>query len=93
MASVARSLGTKVAFVGIDTADFRATAIAFVNRYNLPYQIAFDPNGKTADEYGVLDLPVTLFLSPSATTVIGENLGVLTASKLRALLRELYGIA
>ena len=92
MASVAASLGSKVAFVGIDTVDTRAKAIAFVTKYKVPYQIAFDPDGTTADQYGVPGLPVTFFLSPSATTVIGENVGALTAPKLRSILRRLYGV-
>jgi thiol-disulfide isomerase/thioredoxin len=92
MASVARSVGGKVRFVGIDTADSRAKAIAFIAKYQVPYQIAFDPDGTTADQYGVPGLPVTFFLSPSATTVIGENIGALTAPKLRSILRRLYGV-
>jgi thiol-disulfide isomerase/thioredoxin len=92
MASVARSLGGKVRFVGIDTVDSRAKAIAFVSKYKVPYQVAFDPDGTTADRYGVPGLPVTFFLSPSATTVIGENIGALSAPKLRSILRRLYGV-
>jgi thiol-disulfide isomerase/thioredoxin len=92
MASVARSLGSKVTFVGIDTVDTRAKAIQFITRYKVPYKIAFDPDGTMADQYGVPGLPVTFFLSPSATTVIGENIGALTAPKLRSILRHLYGV-
>jgi thiol-disulfide isomerase/thioredoxin len=92
MASVARSVGSKVTFVGIDTVDARAKAIAFIDKYKVRYQIAFDPDGSTADSYGVPGLPVTFFLSPSATTVIGENIGALTAPKLRSILRRLYGV-
>jgi len=92
MASVARSLGSKVTFVGIDTVDTRAKASAFIAKYKVPYKIAFDPDGAMADQYGVPGLPVTFFLSPSATTVIGENIGALTAPKLRSILRHLYGV-
>ena len=92
MASVARSLGSKVTFVGIDTVDTRAKAIGFISKYKVPYKIAFDPDGRMADQYGVPGLPVTFFLSPSATTVIGENIGALTAPKLRSILRHLYGV-
>jgi cytochrome c biogenesis protein CcmG/thiol:disulfide interchange protein DsbE len=92
MASVARSVGKNVTFVGIDTVDARAKAIAFIDKYKVPYQIAFDPDGTIADKYGVPGLPVTYFLSPSATTVIGENIGALTAPKLRSILRRLYGV-
>jgi cytochrome c biogenesis protein CcmG, thiol:disulfide interchange protein DsbE len=93
LAGVARTLGGKVSFVGIDTIDNRAKATAFVTRYKVSYPIAFDPNGTVADEYGVPGLPVTVFLSPSGKTVVGENVGALTATKLRRILHQLYGLS
>jgi thiol-disulfide isomerase/thioredoxin len=93
LASVARTLGGKVRFVGIDTIDNRAKAIAFVTRYKVSYPVAFDPNGTAANEYGVPALPVTLFLSASGKTVVGENFGALTATKLRRILHQLYGLS
>ena len=93
LASVAREVGGKVAFLGIDTIDARQRAIAFVTRYRVAYPIAFDPQGKAANRYGVLGLPVTVFLSPSAKTVVGENVGALTSHKLRVILRLLYGVS
>ncbi len=92
LAGVARTLLGRVSFVGIDTVDARKQALAFVTRYRVPYQIAFDQNGTTADRYGIAGLPVTVFLSPSGKTVVGENVGELTAPKLRSILRRLYGI-
>jgi thiol-disulfide isomerase/thioredoxin len=92
LASVARAVGGKVTFVGIDTVDSRRQALAFVTRYKVPYPVAFDPNGTVADRYGLPGLPVTFFLSPSAKTVVGENIGALTSAKLRKILRQLYGV-
>lgn len=92
LASVARSVGRKVTFVGIDTVDSRRQAETFVTRYKVPYPIAFDPNGTVADSYGLPGLPVTIFLSPSAKTVVGENIGALTSAKLRLILHRLYGV-
>jgi thiol-disulfide isomerase/thioredoxin len=92
LASVARAVGSKVTFVGIDTVDSRRPALAFVTRYKVPYPIAFDPNGTVADRYGLPGLPVTFFLSPSAKTVVGENIGALTSAKLRKILHQLYGV-
>jgi cytochrome c biogenesis protein CcmG/thiol:disulfide interchange protein DsbE len=92
LAGVARTLGGKVRFVGIDSIDNRARAIAFVTRHKVSYPVAFDPSGTVADEYGVYALPVTLFLSPSGKKVLGENIGALTATKLRSILHELYRV-
>lgn len=93
LASVAGAIGRKVTFVGIDTVDGRRQALAFVTRYKVPYRIAFDPNGTVADRYGVTGLPVTFFLSPSARSVVGENIGALTAANLHMILHRLYGVS
>jgi cytochrome c biogenesis protein CcmG/thiol:disulfide interchange protein DsbE len=91
LASVARTLGGKVSFVGIDSVDRRGPAMAFISRYHVPYPIGFDPQGTAAIKYGVVALPVTFFLSPSGKTIMGENIGALTRSALRAILHNLYG--
>jgi len=90
---VARALGGKVNFLGVDSADLQYRAIDFVTKYKVPYQIAVDASGSTTDSYGVLDLPVTLFLSPSGKTVLGENFGALTSHELRVILRRLYHVS
>ena len=93
LASVARAVAGKATFVGIDTIDRRGAAFAFIHRYRVPYQIAWDPNAVAAGKFGVPALPVTIFLSPSAKTVVGENIGALTLGRLRTILRQLYGVA
>ncbi|HWF80212.1 MAG TPA: TlpA disulfide reductase family protein, partial [Streptosporangiaceae bacterium] len=65
LASVARALGDKVTFVGIDSVDRQGPATAFITKYHVPYPIGFDPDGTAAIKYGVVALPVTFFLSPS----------------------------
>ena len=93
LASVARSLGGQVTFVGIDSVDRHSPAVAFITKYKVPYPIAFDPQGTAATRYGVVGLPVTFFLSPSGKTIVGENIGALTRGSLRAILRRLYRTA
>ncbi len=92
LASVARAIGSRVQFVGVDTADLRGAATKFVDKYKVPYPIAFDPKASVAGQYGVPGLPVTVFLSPSGKKVLGENIGALTAPKLRKILHRLYGV-
>ncbi len=91
LASVARSLGAKVTFLGVDSVDQRAPALKFEQKYGVPYPSVFDPQGMAAVKYNVPALPVTFFLSPSGRTILGENIGALTASGLRDILHELYG--
>jgi cytochrome c biogenesis protein CcmG/thiol:disulfide interchange protein DsbE len=93
LASVARTLGGKVTFVGIDSVDQHGPAMAFITKYHVTYPIGFDPQGTMAIKYGVIGLPVTFFLSPSGKTIMGENIGALSSSTLRTILRNLYGTA
>ena len=93
LASAARALGGKVTFVGIDSVDRHGPAMAFITKYHVPYPVGFDPQGTLAIKYGVIALPVTVFLSPSGKTIVGENIGALTRSSLRTILHNLYGTA
>jgi cytochrome c biogenesis protein CcmG, thiol:disulfide interchange protein DsbE len=93
LAAVARTLKGKITFVGIDSVDRRGPATAFITKYRVPYPIGFDPQGTAAIKYGAVGLPVTFFLSPSGKTIMGENIGALTRSTLRAILHDLYGTA
>jgi thiol-disulfide isomerase/thioredoxin len=90
LASVARALDGKVTFLGIDTADQRGPAIAFLDRYQVGYAVGYDPAATAASHYGVPGLPVTYFLSSSGKTILGENIGALSSGELRVILRRLY---
>jgi cytochrome c biogenesis protein CcmG, thiol:disulfide interchange protein DsbE len=92
LAQVARSMRGKVTFVGVDSADVRGPASAFVARYKVPYANAFDPQATAASAYRIYVLPVTFFLSPSGRTILGENTGALTPVHLRGILHRLYGL-
>jgi cytochrome c biogenesis protein CcmG, thiol:disulfide interchange protein DsbE len=91
IARVARAARDKVAFLGVDTLDSRAAAMAFIRRYKISYPVAFDARGSAAARYGVPGLPVTFFLSPTGHRIIGRNVGALTAHALTTILRRLYG--
>jgi thiol-disulfide isomerase/thioredoxin len=93
LARAAKSLAGKVSFLGINSAfDSRPRALAFVAQYKVPYPIGFDPDATVADRYGAYWLPVTFFLSPSGKRIVGENVGALTAAKLRRILHQLYRV-
>jgi cytochrome c biogenesis protein CcmG, thiol:disulfide interchange protein DsbE len=92
IAQVARAVGDKVAFIGIDTADLRNAAIAFVKKKHVGYTVAYDPQGTIATRYGVPGLPETFFLARSGKQIVGLQLGALTAPHLTAILHKLYGV-
>jgi thiol-disulfide isomerase/thioredoxin len=92
IAQVARAVGDKVSFVGIDTADVRNAAIAFVKKKHITYSVAFDPQATAAGLYRVPGLPETFFLARSGRRIVGVQLGALTAPHLTAILHRLYGV-
>jgi hypothetical protein len=88
---VANSTRGRVSFLGIDTLDARGAGAAFAARYKIPYLVGFDPTEVVGARYGVYGLPMTFFLSPSGTRILGVNVGGLTQRSLAAILRSLYG--
>ena len=92
IAQVARMLGDKVSFLGIDSFDSRFAALAFINKDRVPYRIAYDPQGSVANNYEVPALPETFFVARSGKQILGINLGALTPRNLMAIVRQLYGV-
>jgi len=92
IAQVARTVGDKVTFIGIDTADLRSAAMAFVKKKHVTYNVAYDPQGNIASQYRVPGLPETFFLARSGKQIVGLQLGALTAPHLTAILHKLYGV-
>lgn len=92
IAQVARAMGDRVAFLGIDTFDVRSAAAAFVKRYHVTYPVIYDPQGFAAGKYRVPALPETFFLARTGKQILGINLGALTVSHLMSILHTLYGI-
>ncbi len=88
---VARQLHGKIQFVGIDTADQRSSAVAFLARVGVTYPAAFDPSATAASAYGVYGLPTTFFVSPTGR-LVGRQIGELTGLRLEELVTEVFGI-
>ncbi len=93
IAKVSREVGGKVRFLGVDTLDERAAAIKFVERYRLPFPVAYDSAGVVAAKYRVPGLPVTFFISKTGTRILGVNIGALTAGRLAHILHQLYDVS
>jgi len=55
----------KVAIVGLDENDVRASALSFTRSYGVGYPVGFDPAAVAASAYGVNALPQTFFLDAS----------------------------
>lgn len=91
-ASVARVLGARVTFLGIDTLDTSLQAgLAFDKKYRVTYRQLYDPNAVVATGYGVPGLPVTVFVAADGR-VVGENIGALTRTSLQHYVKLLFGV-
>jgi len=53
IAQIARVMGARVTFLGIDTFDLRSAAVAFVKRYHVTYPVIYDPQRLAAGKYRV----------------------------------------
>lgn len=60
--AAARRWAGKAVVVGVDVADGRAPAQAFMRRYGATYPNVFDPDSATAGAYGVYGTPMTYFV-------------------------------
>lgn len=91
MESVAKRTGGTVRFVGVDTVDQRATALAFLHRYAVSYLQLFDSSEQVGSGYGIQGFPVTVFVSGHGK-VVGEYLGGLSTKTLAHYLKTLFGV-
>lgn len=92
LAQAYRRLGSRLEFVGIDTAEVsRRAPLAFVDRYRLGYEMLYDGSLAVAGRY-TTGLPVTFFVSP-AGKLVAENLGAITALSLEHEAKQLFGIS
>lgn len=89
--SVAKQMGGKVDFVGVDTIDQRTAALGFLSRYGVSYLQLFDPNETVGAGYDIPGLPVSVFVSARGK-VLGEYLGALNTMTLTHYLRTLFGV-
>jgi cytochrome c biogenesis protein CcmG/thiol:disulfide interchange protein DsbE len=62
--AASKRYGDRVAFVGVDTADYSADAGRFLERYGVTYPNVRDPDRSVLGKYGGLPIPRTFVISP-----------------------------
>ena len=78
-----------IRFVGINMNDSIETATAFAEKYNVSYDILFDPSGSFIGALGIGTAPMTLFVD--AQGIIDEQVaGEITANKLESLIAKWF---
>ncbi len=77
-----------VQVVGVDTADQRTGALAFVAQDHVGFPVVFDPNSSVASSFGLSALPDTVFVRGSGTVadvVVGPVSDANLAAGIRAI--------
>ncbi len=84
------SAGSKIQFVGVDSLDQTAKALAFVHQAGVTYPVGVDGGAVSSGLYAVFGLPQTYFIG-SDGTIVAHVPGVLNATVLDKWLRKLGG--
>lgn len=90
-ARLARELGGRVAFVGIDHQDSRRLARQLLEETGVGYPAGYDPDGRTAVDYRIIGMPTTVFISPDGR-ILASHAGEISAEDLRATVRRLFSV-
>ena len=77
-----------VVVVGIDELEQAEAAKGFATRYHLPYSIALDTSGDVGGSYGLLGLPLHVFISKDGT-VAAYRVGEMSPSQISTQLQTL----
>jgi cytochrome c biogenesis protein CcmG/thiol:disulfide interchange protein DsbE len=87
-----RSEKGHIEFLGIDTNDSRGAALRFLKRDRVTYPslVLSQKGSPVVSLYGLIGLPITLFISPQGT-LMGRHIGPMNAATLKAALDLAFG--
>lgn len=77
-----------VIVVGIDELEANDRAKTFAAQYKLPYRIAVDSSGDVGGNYGLIGLPLHVFIAPNGTVAMHRE-GEMSESQIRTELQSL----
>ena len=89
LAASADTHSATVRFVGINMNDSIETATAFAAKYNVSYDIMFDPSGSFIASLGIGTAPMTLFVDAQGV-IVDQVAGEITADKLESLITKWF---
>jgi thiol-disulfide isomerase/thioredoxin len=89
LAASAVAHSATVRFVGINMNDSIETATAFAAKYNVSYDIMFDPSGSFISDLGIATAPMTLFVDAQGV-IVDQVAGEITAAKLKSLITKWF---
>lgn len=77
-----------IAFIGIDYQDSQSEAQQFLEKYVITYPVGPDSSGSISVDYGVSNVPATIFIDRSGV-VVRTDLGPLDAGTLQSEIQQL----
>jgi len=89
LAASAATHSSTVRFVGINMNDSIETAQNFAKKYNVLYDIMFDPSGSFIGTLGIGTAPMTLFVDAQGI-IVDQVAGEISADKLESLIAKWF---
>jgi thiol-disulfide isomerase/thioredoxin len=89
LAASAATHSSTVRFIGVNMNDSIETAAAFAEKYNVLYDIMFDPSGSFIGSLGIGTAPMTLFIDAQGI-IVDQVAGEITADKLESLITKWF---
>ena len=89
LAASADTHSSTVRFIGINMNDSIETATAFAAKYNVSYDIMFDPSGSFIGSLGIGTAPMTLFVDAQGV-IVDQVAGEISADKLESLITNWF---
>ena len=89
LAASAATHSSTVRFVGINMNDSVETAKNFAEKYNVLYDIMFDPSGSFIGALGIGTAPMTLFVDARGI-IVDQVAGEISADKLESLITKWF---
>ena len=89
LATSAVTHSSTVRFVGVNMNDSIETAQNFAKKYNVLYDIMFDPSGSFIGALGIGTAPMTLFIDAQGI-IVDQVAGEITADKLESLITKWF---
>ena len=89
LAASAATHSSTVRFIGVNMNDSIETATAFAEKYNVLYDIMFDPSGSFISTLGISTAPMTLFIDAKGI-IVDQVAGEISADKLESLITKWF---
>jgi len=77
-----------VVVLGVDELESVAAAKGFISRFNVPYPVGMDDSGALGASYGLIGLPLHIFIGPDGKLVARRS-GQMSEDQIRAALDQI----